>query len=59
MLGRKVGTATITKSGTAGQRCVFSASEIAAKAPAGRHVMRLVSANVSYGKTESIVVPVI
>ena len=57
--GKEVGTATLTETGNANTRCVFSAAEIAACAPAGRYVLRFTPAVITYGSTDTIVVPVI
>ncbi len=57
--GKKVDKATITKSGAVGQECVFTVSEIADQAPAGRNVMWFLSVVSSYGDSESIIVPVL
>ena len=57
--GRQVGTATLTETGNAKDRCVFSASEISAQAPARYRALWFTPAIVSYGDTARIIVPVI
>ena len=59
LFGKKVGTATLTKTGAANKQCVFSVAEISAQAPARCHAVWFLPAVVSYGATDSIVVPVI
>ncbi len=59
IFGRKVGTTTLVKTGTANQRCVFTASEIAEQAPANRTAMWLLPVVSTYGRNISIIVPVI
>lgn len=56
--GKNVGTATITKVQTSAGSCQFSASEIRAKAPAGRRAVWLTSVKVPYGSDRTIIVPV-
>ena len=58
LAGKKVGTATLTKTGAANRQCVFTASEINAQAPARRIALWLTPAIVTYGQTVSLVVPV-
>ncbi len=59
LMGKKVSTATIAKTGTANEYGVFSAQEICEQAPARRHAVWFLPAIVPYGTAASIVVPVI
>lgn len=59
LMGKKVGSATLTETGAANQRCTFSVSEIFANAPAGRNALWFLPVVVPYGGNVSIVVPVI
>ncbi len=58
LMGKKVASATLTKTGTANQNCVFSADEITANAPARRYAVWFFPVIIPYGSTSSIVVPV-
>lgn len=59
LIGRKVGTATLVKTGAANERCLFSAAEIGALAPVGKYVMWIFPVVLSYGESDTIIVPVI
>ena len=59
ILGRKLGTATITKVQTSAGNCRISTSEIRNNAPAGRRVIWFTNAKIPYGTTSNLVVPVI
>ena len=59
LLGRKQGTSTIEVVQTADGYCKIAASDIKALAPARRRAIWFTPVYVSYGSTDSIVVPVI
>lgn len=59
ILGRKFGTATITKVQTSAGNCTISASEIRSNAPAGHRGIWFTNAKIPYGTTSSLVVPAI
>ena len=58
IFGKKVATATLTKTQTANGTCVFTPKEISAQSPAGRLALWLIPFVMNYGSTSSIVVPV-
>ena len=57
--GKQVGTATLTKTGNENSRCVFSATEISAHAPANYRALWFFPSIVSYGDAATIIVTVI
>ncbi len=59
LLGRKVGTATITKVQTSAAPCRITAAEIRSLAPVGRLVIRLTSVTAAFGSTTNVIVPVV
>ncbi len=59
LLGRKVGTATITKVQTDAAPCRITAAEIRSLAPVGRLVIRLTSVTAVFGSTTNVIVPVV
>ena len=59
LFGKKVGTATITETGTSNGNYRISAAEIAAEAPEGLTALRMNAVTLKAGETTTIVVPVI
>ena len=59
LLGKQVGSATLTESGNKLSRCVFTASEIAKEAPAGYHSLWFAPVLVAYGDSTTIIVSAI
>ena len=57
LFGKKVGTATITKTGDG--LCVISATEIRAAAPAGRTAIWMIPIRLPAGSNGNVIIPVI